>query len=179
MARHDERLKLELVQRYLLGSVGTRELAEQHGVGRTTLRSWINRYREHGAQALRKKHSEYSAAFKVGVLRRMEREALSMQQAATVFDIRGGGGVVAKWLRQYHESGPEALKPKPRDRPKKMPIPKPPKALLPPTDEASALDALRKENEYLRAEVAYLKKVQALAREKRQAAPKGRKPSSS
>lgn len=179
MAKHDERLKLQVVRQYLSGSAGQRELAERYGVGRTTLRSWIDRYRVHGAQSLRRKYAEYSVAFKLSVLGRMEREALSRQQAAAMFDIRGGGGVVTKWLRQYHEGGPEALNPKPRGRPKKMPTPKPPKDLPPQSDEASALEALRKENEYLRAEVAYLKKVQALVRENRQAAPKGRKPSSS
>lgn len=58
-------------------------------------------------------------------------------------------------------------------------LPPPPKNLPPQADDASALETLRKENEYLRAEVAYLKKVQALVREGRQAAPKKRKPSSS
>jgi transposase len=179
MAKHDERLKLKVVRQYLSGSAGPRELAERYGVGRTTLRSWINRYREHGAKALRRKYAEYSSAFKLCVLRRMEREGLSRQQVTVVFDIRGGGGVVTKWLRQYHEGGPAALDLKPRGRPKKMPTSKPPKDLPPQSDETSALEALRKENEYLRAEVAYLKKVQALVRENRQAAPKGRKPSSS
>jgi transposase len=60
-----------------------------------------------------------------------------------------------------------------------MPSPKPPKALPPQDEDASALEALRKENEHLRAEVAYLKKLEALVRAKRQAAPKERKPSSS
>ena len=109
----------------------------------------------------------------------MKQQGLSQTQVAALFDLRGGSGVVSKWLSQYHEGGPEALKPKPRGRPKKMPTPTPPKNLPPQADDASALETLRKENEYLRAEVAYLKKVQALVREGRQAAPKKRKPSSS
>lgn len=179
MAKHDERLKLEVVQKYLLGSAGYRTLAQQYGVSRSCLRGWVNAYREHGESALRKKRSEYSAQFKISVLQRMKQQGLSQTQVAALFDLRGGSGVVSKWLSQYHEGGPEALKPKPRGRPKKMPTPKPPKNLPPQADDASALETLRKENEYLRAEVAYLKKVQALVREGRQAAPKKRKPSSS
>lgn len=179
MAKHDERLKLEVVQKYLSGSVGQRALAQQYGVGRSCLRKWVNAHREHGESALHKKRSEYSAQFKISVLQRMKQQGLSQMQVAALFDLRGGAGAVSKWLRQYHEGGPEALKPKPRDRPKKMPTPKPPKNLLPQADDASALETLRKENEYLRAEVAYLKKVRALVREGRQAAPKERKPSSS
>lgn len=183
MAKHDERVKLEIVQRYLSGEAGQRELAQRYGVGRSSLRTWINGYREHGASALRKKHGEYSAEFKVSVLQRMERQQLSQRQVAALFDLRGGGGVVAKWLRQYDEGGLEALKAKPRGRPK-MPPPKPPLPSISPAapplaEDASALEKLRKENEYLRAEVAYLKKLEALVRADRQVARKDRKPSSS
>ena len=59
-----------------------------------------------------------------------------------------------------------------------MPTSKPPKVLSAQDNDASAFEALRKENEYLRTEVAYLKKLEALVRANRQAALKGRKPSS-
>ena len=48
----------------------------------------------------------------------------------------------------------------------------------PDTDGASSNRALREEVERLRAEVAYLKKLEALVRPSRQAAQKERKPSS-
>jgi transposase len=179
MAKHSERLKLEVVQKYVSGTSGQRALAQQYGVGRSSLRKWVEAYRAHGKSALRKKYSAYSAEFKVAVLQRMQRRGLSRTQVAALFDLRGGAGVVSKWLRQYHEGGPQALKPKPRGRPKAMPTSKPPKKLLAQTDDASAIETLRTENEYLRAEVAYLKKVQALVRDKRQAAPTERKPFSS
>jgi len=179
MAKFDEHLKLEVVQKYLAGAGGSRTLAKQYGIGRTVVRGWIARYQRHGEDGLRSKRRQYSVEFKLRVLRRMKQEALSLTQALALFDLRGGTGVVATWQRQYDEGGPEALKPKPRGRPpKKMPTPKPPKA-PPPADDASALEKLRKENEYLRAEVAYLKKLEALVRAKRQAAQKERKPSSS
>ena len=179
MARHSESLKLEVAQKYLRGEAGLETLVQQYGVARSNVRRWVSSYREHGESGLRKKRSEYSAEFKLSVLSQVRRQGLSHTQAAAVFDLRGGGGVIAKWLHQYHEGGPQALQPKPRGRPKQMPTPKPPQVQPPQPDDASALEALRKENEHLRAEVAYLKKLQALVREKRQAAPKGRKPSSS
>ena len=177
MARHSESLKLELVQRYLSGATGHKALADQYGVGRTSLHRWIASYRAHGEEGLRKKYSRYSVQFKLSVLRRMQRQELSQTQVAALFDLRGGPGVVAEWLRQYHDGGPEALKPKRRGRPETMPTPKPAKALPPQENDVSALEALRKENEYLRAEVAYLKKLEALVQAKRQAAAKSRKPS--
>lgn len=180
MARHSDSVKLEVVQKYLAEPIGPRALALEYGVDRTTIRRWVDCYRQHGDKGLRAKRKQYSkhtAKFKLSVLRRMERDGLSQRQVATLFDLRGGS-VVSKWLRQYHEGGPQALEPKPRGRRKKMPTPKPPKALPPQEDDASALEALRKENEYLRAEVAYLKKLEALVQARRQAASKERKPSS-
>ena len=179
MAKFDERVKLEVVQRFLAGSAGAKLLAKEFETHHSVIERWVARYRVHGEAGLRKKYEQYSAEFKLSALRRMEREALSQTQVAALFDLRGGPDVVAKWLRQYHEGGLEGLNPKPRGRPKKMPPPKPPKATPAPVDDASALEKLRKENEYLRAEVAYLKKLEALVRAKRQAAQKERKPSSS
>jgi len=111
------------------------------------------------------------------VLQRMRHEELSARQAVVLFDIRGGTGVISAWQRRYHEGGLDALKPKPREM--KTPKPKPPQLQSPQADDAHDLETLRKENEYLRAEVAYLKKLEALVRARRQAAQTKRKPSSS
>lgn len=179
MAKHDERLKLEIVQTYLAGSKGCKALAKQYEVAASSVRRWVAGYQQHGARALSKKFESYSQEFKLRVLHEIKRRGLSQTEAAARFDVRGVGAI-AIWQRQYDEGGPEALKPKPRGRPPNtMPTPKPPKAPPLPADDASALEKLRKENEYLRAEVAYLKKLEALVRAKRQAAHKERKPSSS
>jgi transposase len=105
----------------------------------------------------------------------MWREKLSYRQVATRFDLRGNT-VVSTWERLYHEGGVDALKPKSGTRPKriKMKIPEPEKSV--PNDDKRTLKELLKENESLRAEVAYLKKLDALVRAE-QAAPKKRKPS--
>jgi transposase len=178
LAKHDESLKLEIVQAYLAGPIGYKALAKRYEVARSSLRRWIAGYQQHGAQALSKKFTHYSQEFKLRVLREIKQQGLSQAEAAARFDVRCVGAV-SIWQRQYDEGGPEALKPKPRGRPPKtMPTPKPPKA-QPPADDASALEKLRKENEYLRAEVAYLKKLEALVRARRQPAQNKRKPSSS
>lgn len=179
LAKHDESLKLKIVQAYLAGSKGYKALAKQYEVAPSSVRRWIGGYRQHGARALSKKFDHYSQEFKLRVLREIKQRELSQAEAAALFDVRGVGAI-AIWQRRYDEGGPEALKPQPRGRPPKMMLtPKPPKAPPPPADDASALEKLRKENEYLRAEVAYLKKLEALVRANRQAARKERKPSSS
>jgi transposase len=61
-----------------------------------------------------------------------------------------------------------------------MKVPKPKAAPAAPAkaDDQRTLEELRVENELLRTEVAYLKKLDALVRARPPAAPKGRKPSS-
>ena len=171
MARHDESFKLEVVRRYLSESSGAQAIALRYGLDHSTVRRWVQGYQQHGVQGLRKKYGHYDAQFKLGVLRRMWAEELSCRQASALFDVRGGHNVVSTWERQYHEGGVDALIPKPRGCPKRMTAPKPPDPPPPHANDARTLDALRQENEYLRAEVAYLKKLQALIRSKRSAAP--------
>jgi transposase len=180
MTKHSDSFKLEVVRRYLAGPLGHKALAKKYGVGRNSIVSWVNSYKVHGPKGLHaKRKSYYSAEFKLNVLRQAKLRELSNTQAATLFDLRGGAGVVALWRRQYDEGGPQSLHPKPRGRP---PM-KPPKRKSAPatpaqTDDKRSLQELLEENEQLRTEVAYLKKLAALVRANRQAVLKRRRPSS-
>ncbi|GCB03503.1 hypothetical protein PSUB009319_11340 [Ralstonia sp. SET104] len=55
-----------------------------------------------------------------------------------------------------------------------MTTPEPPEPVAPQNEDPHTVEQLRKENEYLRAEVAYLKKLRALLQAKEQAAQKKR-----
>ncbi|WP_454872997.1 IS3 family transposase [Paraburkholderia xenovorans] len=171
MAKHSEQLKLKLVKQYLIGGVGMRVLARRHGVGRTVLRRWVAAYRQHGVDGLRRKHEHYDAQFRMSVLMHMWKKGLSQQQVAAVFDIRSAG-CIAQWERQYHDGGIDALAPRPRGRPKTMtrPVPEKPAGESAPGERTR--EQLLKENEYLRAEAAYLKKLDALLRAKKQGVQK-------
>jgi transposase len=171
MAKYSEQLKLKVVKQYLGGAGGTRVLAERHGVSRSVVQRWVMAYEQHGHDGLRKKLNHYDVQFRMSVLTRMWQMDLSYQQVAAVFDIRSPG-CIAKWERQYHDGGMDALAPRPRGRPKTMTRPAPEK----PTEESApderTREQLLKENEYLRAEVAYLKKLDALLQAKKQGAQK-------
>jgi len=171
MARYSEQLKLKLVKEHQSGAGGVRMIAQRHGVGYTVLRRWIAAYEQHGREGLRKKYSHYDAQFRMSVLSYMWREGLSYQQVAAVFDIRWPG-CISKWEHQYHAGGIDALASCPRGRRKTMTHPDHEK----PTEESApderTREQLLKENEYLRAEVAYLKKLDALLQAKKQAAQK-------
>lgn len=172
MAKHSEQLKLKLVKRYLAGGIGTKTLAARYGVSRTGLQRWVAAYEQHGRDGLRRKFSHYDAQFRVSVLMRMWQKELSHQQVAAVFDIRSPG-CIAKWERQYHVGGIDALAPRPRGRrPKTMTRPDHDKPTEGSAPDERTREQLLKENEYLRAEVAYLKKLDALLQAKKQAAQK-------
>lgn len=176
MAKYDEKLKKAVVQEYLSGRVGYKSLAAKYGLAHSVVQQWVGHYQQHGDAGLRRKRNHHSAEFKLSVLNWMWQQERSCTQAAVFFDVRGGAGLVSIWERRYHEGGLDALKPKPRGRPKKMKTPEIPGTVAAPSQEARTWDELRKENERLRAEVAYLKKLDALARTKKQAAPTKRKP---
>jgi transposase len=176
MTKYDESFKRRVVKEYLGGEGGFRLLGRKYGVGHSMLRRWVSAYRAHGETGLRKKHEAYSAEFKMSVLQHMWRHDLSYQRTCAVFDLREANSV-SRWERQYHEGGFEALMPRRKGRPPRMAQPKqpcPPRNA--PVEERSREDLL-KENEYLRAEVAYLKKLDELLRAREQAKPKKKRKS--
>lgn len=171
ITKHSEQLKLKLVNQYLAGVAGTRLLAPRHGVGRSASRRWIAAYEQHGRDGLRKKFSHYDERFKMSVLTRMWREDLPYRQAMAGFAIRSPS-FIAKWERQYHEGGMDVWAPGPRGRPKTMTRPTPEKPVEDSAPDERMREQLLKENEYLHAEVAYQKKLDALLQAKKQDAPK-------
>jgi len=132
------------------------------------IRTWVSHYRLHGIDGLRPKRSAYSAQFKLQVLAHQDREQLSSRQVAAVYDIRNPNQIVV-WRRNLAQGGVEALGSGKHGRPNMRPERRrPAPSNMVSTDSAQAL---RDENERLRAEVAYLKKLQALIRSRRSAAP--------
>ncbi|WP_424953543.1 IS3 family transposase, partial [Comamonas thiooxydans] len=167
MSKYDESFKRGVVDEYLSGGPGFKALTRKYGVDHSTIRRWVYGYKTHGDAALQNKSSIYSAEFKLAVLRRMWDEELSSRQVLTLFDIRSSATLIRKWERQYHEGGLDALSSKRRGRRKKMTETEPPIPQSKSADDERTPEELRKENEYLRAEVAYLKKLKAFASDQR------------
>jgi transposase len=168
MTKYNEQFKLAIVQQYLSGQAGSGALSALHGIDDSMLRRWLAVYRLHGASGLAKKFSNYNAEFKLGVLRHMWDKHLSYREASAVFNIRNPSSI-SLWERCYHSGGIEALHPRVRGRPKKMPDSQSPKPDLP-TDDDRSREELVAEVNHLRMEVAYLKKLQALVQSQQQQA---------
>lgn len=171
MVVHDPSFKLKVVQQYLAGPDGIKPVAMAHGVTRAMVQRWVAAYRHHGAAGLAPKRGGYTASFKREVLQRMWRDGLSYRQTAALFDVRGER-IIGAWERQYHAEGVDGLTSRRRGKPAAMTRPKPPKMALKVPDASRSQKALLAELEYLRAENAYLKKLDALIQEKKAAQKK-------
>ena len=168
MKKYQTEFKLEVVKSFLAGEGGAKLLSRQWSVPEEKVRTWVSHYRLHGLDGLRPKRSAYSEQFKLQVLSHQDREQLSSRQVAAVYDIRNPNQVVV-WRRDLQEGGLPALGSTKQGHPTMKPEQRSP--ALPDTVPADSAQALLEENKRLRAEVAYLKKLQALIRAKRSAAP--------
>ena len=171
MGKYEAEFKLKVVKSFLAGEGGAKLLARRWSVPEEKVRTWVSHYRLHGITGLQPKRGAYTAHFKLQVLSHQDREMLSSREVAAIYDIRNPNQVVV-WRRALDDGGVAALERRKQTRPMKTekPDPEPPH-----TDSADSHRALREEIERLRAEVAYLKKLEALVRANRQAARKEHK----
>ena len=111
----------------------------------------IRLYRQTGVwQTERKKNVRSTPALRKAAVDAVLKESLSYAETVAKYDL--SFCCLKKWLRKYRHGGyEELLAIKPRGRPPKMPKPK--KS----SNGMSELERLREENEYLKAENAYLK----------------------
>jgi len=140
--------------------LGYRSAASLLGIPRETVRKWLDIYRSAGIEVLvmmGKKHTAYSFETKLAAVRAVVDEGMTKPEAMAKFGIASPSSF-KKWLKAYREGGPEALRPKPKGRPRGSGSP--PK-------EATREQELERRIQKLEAENAYLKKSIALKAEKR------------
>jgi transposase len=168
MRKYQTEFKLKAVKSFLDGDGGAKLLARQWSVPEEKIRTWVSHFRLHGIDGLQPKRSKYSAQFKLQVLSHQDREQLSSRQVAAIYDIRNPTQVVT-WRRKLDAGGVQAFGIWEQEH---SSMTNERRSLVPPsTAITDSAQVLREENERLRAEVAYLKKLQALIRSKRSAAP--------
>jgi transposase len=173
MTKYSEQFKHQVVEQYLTGRLGYKALGNLFSLSHTVVYRWVQLYLAQGKAGLSKKFSHYSAEFKVSVLRHMWTNEWSHGQTAAAFNIRNRAAI-GQWERCYHSGGIDALHPRVRGRPKKMPTSKPPEQ-QPVADETRSREELLAEVNQLRMENAYLKKLRALIQAQQQQRATARK----
>lgn len=154
-------VKLEVIQRYLQGSIGIRRLANEYKIASTgDIRFWLERYKAHGAEGLKNIHYEkYTSAFKKNVIEYMYTTGSSQQATAAHFNIPSRE-TVRRWDKLYKQYGDAGLINNKRGR-KEMP------KVTKPSKSDNCKD-LFKENHRLKMENDYLKKLYALIQKREQ-----------
>lgn len=151
--------KLWAVNEYLNGTDSYQVIADRLTVHESAIKKWVRMFQHQGENALRKKYTNYTLEFKLDVLTFMHETGASFLETAAVFNISAPSSILT-WQRRMETSGVEALIPKKKGRP---PMKKKPEK---PTTTVKPKESLQEEVERLRMENAYLKKLNALVKEK-------------
>lgn len=162
MAKYNEQFKLMLVKEYQEGKLGYDLLAKKHGMKDSTpIKRWVKVYEKFGVEGLKKKQKEsYSVQFKLDVLSFMKRTGSSETETALQFGLTNPP-IIASWKKAFLEGGAEALD-KPKGRPPMSDKAKNKKSKKPAEEKEMTYEQkLERENELLRLEVEYLKKLRA------------------
>ena len=148
--------------------LGYGTIAKRFKIAHSTIRKILYAYELHGLEVIKHppKNKKYSVEFKLEVINRVF-QGESKTRLAAEYNLPGAGTIVL-WMKKYEELGYNGLEGKqgiPPGRPKIMT--KKEKKNTPLTnEEREELIRLRKEKEYLEMENAYLKKLDALVKER-------------
>ena len=161
MLKYTEEFKLQVVKYCIEEHHGYKDAAKYFNMKEShTVLKWVRKYQEHGEKGLIKNNIKYDGSFKQNVVEYMHSNHLSLAETCVKFNL-GNHNIVGKWERIYYEEGPQALYEERRGRKKNMSSKPRNKKLSKELEED-----LIAENQRLRMENAYLKKLQALVQER-------------
>lgn len=176
--------KLECVENYKIGksSVKPKYAKCNQREFSHKVREWVRIYELHGIDGLKHKPSnkDWTKEEKFDLVSKVL-AGNSIKSIAIEAGIHPG--LLHKWVKKYKQEGYNGLELKRRGRPPKenliMTKPSNDKEIKLTKSELEELKLLRRRNEYLEAENAYLKKARALVIEKMASSAKAKKPKSS
>ena len=165
--KYSYELKLKIVLEYSEGLLGTKLLAKKYEISSHSLvHKWINQYKKYGKDGLKPKktNKKYPLNFKLNVLIFNQDTGASYRETANAFGI-SEPSLIANWKRAYLKEGSAGLN-KQIGRPSKMTKLNSDKLnkeqhIEKDSTAADKIELLKKENEYLKIELEYLKKLKA------------------
>lgn len=167
MKKYSYEFKLKVVNDYLNNHPTFENLGEKYGMSSpSNVRTWVHLYNQFGKKGLKEpqKQSVFPVQFKLDVLRYRETTRLSYQKTADAFGIRFGS-TVRDWHKTVQNEGVEALtETKGRTPMAEIERRKKEEETLKKEKlkdfDAKRFAKLERENELLRLELAYLKKLE-------------------
>ncbi len=158
---HSAEFKLQIIKDNQQGS-SIRSLSGKWNISTSLIRKWIDHHCSDGAKGFLPKNRVYhTKEFKLKVIKAYRDKRLSLRDCCLQFNIPSQS-TVSSWATKYEELGLNGLREQ-KGRPSTMKRDKP---AVKKTEPLTRLEELEKENLYLRAENDFLKKLDALTREK-------------
>jgi transposase len=161
MSKYSIEQKLEVVKAVQEKGLSMSEGGSMIGASHSDVWKWVKMYEAHGVEGLLMKKGSYTGDFKLHVIKYMEVNQISATEAAVIFGIPCHK-IVGRWVRKYDAEGRESLFIENRGRSK---MPKNTKSKPPKSDKKTDEDLIA-ENQRLKMENAYLKKLNALVQER-------------
>ena len=157
MAKYSRAFKISAAKQYLNG-ISSLSLGTKLNVPASLIRYWTQVYRLHGASAFQPPIIPYSAEDKLCMINKMWAEQWSLGYTSAYYNLVSPG-ILHVWQRRYRFSGMTGLEPSKRGKTFMTQKSSPPQS-----SKISEMtpEEMRKELEYLRAENAVLKKLDAL-----------------
>lgn len=161
MTKFTEKDKLKAVRYYFKHGISQSELARKFGVVTARLQYWIRLYEYHGEEAFKRRYTNFSVQDKLNIIQYMNDHGTSIFDTAARFCLPSDS-TLWRWDYLWRNQGIHALESKKKGRLSMKNENQ--KKTTKPTE--GSLEALQAENERLRMENAYLKKLNALVQNK-------------
>lgn len=161
MGRYSVELKIKVIEEWKERKLTISQIISKYNVSSQTIRRWVEEYDSRGFEGLltNPKNKAYTGEFKQTVVEDMRKNNLSQSEVSRKYSI--GRRQVQQWERIYLEQGPEGLYIEKRGRYAKSVNTKEQITL-----KKSVEEDLIAENQRLRMENDYLKKLNALIQAK-------------
>jgi transposase len=159
--KHSADFRLQIIKDNQQGN-SIRSLSGKWNISTSLIRKWIDHHCSNGAKGLLPKSRVYHTKdFKLKVVKAYRDKGLSLRDCCLQFNIPSQS-TVSSWATNYEELGLDGL----REQKGRPPTMKKDKLAAKKTEPLTRLEELEKEKLYLRAENDFLKKLDALTREK-------------
>lgn len=156
--KHGTEFKLRVINDNLKG-FSINSLSRKWDISTSVIRKWIDHHRSNGKKGLSgKRYTYYTKEFKLTVIRAYKDNGLSLRDCCLHFNIRDQSSV-SSWIAKYEQQGLDGLNEQKKGRPPTM---KRDKSISKEAKPLTRLEELERENLYLKAEIDFLKKLDAL-----------------
>ncbi len=160
--KHSVAFRLQIVINHQQGQ-SIRSLSHKWNISTSLIRKWIDQHWINGATGLLTKSRVYhTKEFKLKVVRTYKDKGLSLRDCCLQFNIPAQC-TVSSWVKSYDRQGLDGLNEQ-KGRPAIMKKDKPVSKKN--AEPLTRLEELERENLYLKAEIDFLKKLDALTQEK-------------